>query len=131
MDAVGADVTADGNVNLLRYWMDISSKITLEAKDFPPFAARIYGPLDNPKHELKTGKLEQHLINNVLTDVLDNLSKGKGGAEDIIKGVLGLGSKKESPSQQQPDKTQEKQTKSQKEIEAIGNAVGGLLKDLF
>ncbi|NCP61897.1 MAG: AsmA family protein [Alphaproteobacteria bacterium] len=131
LDAVGADVTADGTVNLLHYLMDISSKITLEAKDFPPFAARIYGPLDNPKHELKTGKLEQYLINNVLTDVLDNLSKGKGGAEDIIKGVLGLGSKEESPSQQQPDKTQEKPTKSQKEIEAIGNAVGGLLKDLF
>lgn len=131
LDAIGADVTADGTVNLLRYWMDISSKITLEAKDFPPFAARIHGPLDNPKHELKTGKLEQYLINNVLTDVLDNLSKGKGGAEDIIKGVLGFGGKKDSSPQKKTNEPQEKSAQPQKEIEAIGNAVGGLLKDLF
>jgi hypothetical protein len=111
--------------------MDISSTITLEAEGFPPFSARIYGPLDSPKHELKTGKLEQYLISNVLTDVLDNLSKGNGGAEDIIKGVLGLGGKKDSSTQQKPNESQEKSAQPQKEIEAIGNAVGGLLKDLF
>lgn len=131
LDAVGADITADGTINLLRYWMDVSSKITLEAKGFPPFSARTHGPLDNPKNELKTGKLEQFLINNVLSDVLDSLSTGKGEAEDIIKGVLGFGGKKDSSSQGKTTEPQENSAQPQKEIEAIGDAVGGLLKDLF
>ncbi len=131
LDAVGADIKADGSINLLQYLMDISAKITLEIKDFPPFSARIYGPLDNPKHDLKTGKLEQYLINNVLSDVLDNLSKGKGGAEDIIKGVLGLGQKAAPSSQEKPENPQQNRAQPQKEIEALGNAVGGILKDLF
>ncbi|NRA90565.1 MAG: AsmA family protein, partial [Simkaniaceae bacterium] len=75
LDAIGANVTADGGVNLLKYWMDISARITLDSKELPPFAARLYGPLDNPNHKLKTGKLEQYLLQNVLSSVMDSLSQ--------------------------------------------------------
>ncbi len=130
LDAVGADVTAEGSVNLLKYWMDISATITLEGKKLPPFSARIYGPLDNPDHKLKTGKLEQYLLQNVLSGVMDSFGKGK--PEDIIKGVLGLGKKEQAPSQHHKTQPQQQsQPQKQSDVDAIGKAVGGLLKDLF
>ena len=136
LDAVGADITADGSVNLLKYWMDISALVTLDDKKLPPFAAHIFGPLDNPNHKLKTGKLEQYLLQNVLSGVMDNISQGNGKPEDIVKGLLGLGKKKQqAPSRQQgtqqKDQSQSpKKTQQEKDAEAIGEAVN-LLKGLF
>lgn len=143
LDAVGADVTADGTVNLLRYVMDISAKVTLEGKDLPPFSARIYGPLNDPKTDLKTGQLEAYLVKNVLSGVTDVLAKGIEKPADLLKGALGLvgvgntGSNDAAPSKPTPNQPQQDTPAKEvedtpiKEVEDIGKAVGGLLKGLF
>lgn len=93
LDAQGAVATATGYVNLLDYVMDIAATINIDTKGFPPFTARIYGPLDNPMHKLDTKSLQQYLMKNVLTNIIDTLKDGKNKPDDIIKGIMGFGKK--------------------------------------
>jgi len=102
LDAQGATATATGYVDLLNYAMDISATITADAKGFPPFMARIYGPLDNPSHRLDTRALQQYLMQNVLTTVIDTIKDGKGKPSDILKGIIGIGGKSNQPPEQNP-----------------------------
>ncbi len=105
LDAQGATATATGYVDLLNYAMDISATVTADAKGFPPFMARIYGPLDNPSHKLDTMALQQYLMKNVLTTVIDTLKEGKGKPSDILKGIIGIGGKSNQPPEQNPGTT--------------------------
>jgi uncharacterized protein involved in outer membrane biogenesis len=146
LDAVGANATATGKVNLPKYWMDLESLIHLEGiKDLPPFKVRFYGPLDNPKRDLKTEALQRYLIDNVLGNIVKNLKSGR--PEDIIKGIIGLSGKKgtqqpapqarqpeQQPSQpQQPGQQQPAQQQPAKEQKAQSpeKVIGNILKGLF
>lgn len=105
LEAQGATATATGYVDLLNYTMDISATVTADAKGFPPFMARIYGPLDNPSHKLDTGALQQYLMKNVLTTVIDTIKDGKGKPSSILKGIIGIGGKNNKTPEQNPGTT--------------------------
>jgi len=97
LDVPSVDVSAIGNINLPKYTLDINSTVNVDVKSMPPLKVNIYGALDNPEHKLDTRALQQHLIKNVLTNVVDEIKKGKR-PEDMLKSIIGgISNKGNSP----------------------------------
>jgi AsmA protein len=78
--------------------MDIVSTVNVNVNNMPPFSVHLYGMLDDPQHKLDTKALTKHIVQNVLTNIIDKAKNGKGKPEDIIKGIIGLGNKKKANS---------------------------------
>ena len=127
------DVSATGNINLPKYTLDINSTVNVDVKSMPPLKVNIYGSLDNPEHKLDTRALQQHLIKNVLTNVVDEIKKGKR-PEDMLKSILGGISNKENPSEASPPNNQDttqptKQINPAKDLESqVKKGLKGLFK---
>lgn len=88
LDVPSVNVMAKGNINLPQYSLDVNSTIKVDIESMPEIKVNLYGSLDNPQHKLDTRALQQHLIKNVLTNVVDEIKKG-GKPEDILKNILG------------------------------------------
>lgn len=131
--AEGAKATASGKINLPLYSLDVLGTVKLEIDNFPSFSVRFFGPLDNPQRQLKTEALQQYLLKNVISKVVDTFSKGKGEPEKIIKGLLGIGGKDSTaPSQtQQPQEQQSDPQQSSKAEDPVGAIIEKGLKGLF
>ena len=107
--ANGGEANATGTINLPKYMLDIAAEIKVDIKNMPPFKANLYGALDSPQYKLDLKALQQYLVNNVLTNVIDSIKSGKTKPEDILKGIIG-GSKSK---QTQTDSQQESDNNSQ------------------
>jgi hypothetical protein len=87
--------------------------------------------LDNPQHKLDTKALQEHLIKNVLTNVIDNIRKNKK-PEDILKGIIGGGTGNDENSSKQPvDPHPESTPSEQNPAKELESQVKKQLKGLF
>ncbi|MBN8522730.1 MAG: AsmA family protein [Rickettsiales bacterium] len=131
LDAPSVNMSATGSVKLPQYTIDVKSTINMDIKSMPPLKAHIYGALDNPQHKLDTKALQEHLIKNVLTNVIDNIRKNKK-PEDILKGIIGGGTGNDEPTSQQPAGPQEPTPLEQKNpAKELESEVKKQLKGLF
>lgn len=88
LDAPSATALATGNINIPKYILDVNSAINVNIKSMPTLKVHVYGSLSNPQHKLDTKALQEYLIKNVLTNVIDDIKKNKK-PEDILKGIIG------------------------------------------
>jgi len=129
--ANGGEANALGTVNLPKYSLDIDANIKVDIKNMPPFKAHLYGALDNPQYKLDMRALQQYLVNNVLTNVMDSIKSGKTRPEDILKGILGGGkSKEQAPAEEnQPAERDDSNPSPKNEVnELISKGLKGLFK---
>ena len=131
LDVPSVNMAAIGNVNLPKYTIDVNSTINIDIKSMPPLKAHIYGTLDNPQHKLDTKALQEHLIKNVLTNVIDNIRKNKK-PEDILKGIIGGGTENDKNLSPEPASPQESNPIEQKSpAKELESQVKKQLKGLF
>lgn len=131
LDVPSVNMAAIGNVNLPKYTIDVNSTINIDIKSIPPLKAHIYGTLDNPQHKLDTKALQEHLIKNVLTNVIDNIRKNKK-PEDILKGIIGGGTENDKNLSPEPASPQESSPIEQKNpAKELESQVKKQLKGLF
>jgi len=131
LDVPSVNMAAIGNVNLPKYTIDVNSTINIDIKSMPSLKAHIYGTLDNPQHKLDTKALQEHLIKNVLTNVIDNIRKNKK-PEDILKGIIGGGTENDKNLSPEPASPQESSPIEQKNpAKELESQVKKQLKGLF
>jgi uncharacterized protein involved in outer membrane biogenesis len=124
LEAVGAKVTATGKINLPKYWMEVEGDVQLDVKGIPAFQVLLFGPLNNPQNKLKTTALKKYLMENVISGVVQSLSKGK--PQDILKSIIGIGGNNQGNGSPAPADTQPDTGKMTPE-----KAIGNILKGLF
>lgn len=130
--ADGGEANATGNINLPRYQLDINADIKVDIKNMPPFKAHLYGMLDNPQYKLDLKALQQYLVNNVLTNVIDSIKSGKTRPEDILKGILGGGKNKQAPADNEPQQSNDQNDDSASSPKnEVNNLINKGLKGLF
>ena len=131
LDVPSVDVSAIGNINLPKYTLDINSTVNVDVKSMPPLKVNIYGPLDNPEHKLDTRALQQHLIKNVLTNVVDEIKKGKR-PEDMLKSIIGgISNKGNSPETSQNNQETTEPTEQRNPTKDLESQVKKGLQGLF
>lgn len=120
--------TAVGNINLPAYTLDVTTTVEVDIKNMPPFKVNFYGPLDNPAHKFDTKALEKHLIQNVFKNVMNAIQGGKNKPEDLVKGILGFGGKKDSKEKGEGENTSTPSSSSGKPLDnLIKKGLEGLL----
>lgn len=103
---------ATGAIDLPNYRMDILGEFRLtDHPDFPPFRMRLRGPLDNPKKELDTSNLQKYMIQNIFTNIIENIIR--------------------IPGQQQTPEGATPQAPLENIIKEPAQAIEGILKGLF
>lgn len=107
LDASPAKATANGQINLPQYMMDISASVTIA--DLPPIAVKLYGFINNPQHKLDIQALQTYLVKNVFNSVIKDLKSGEKKPENIIKDALGLRKKKDTTTEEQSNTQPENQ----------------------
>ncbi|MEY4463393.1 MAG: outer rane assembly protein [Pseudomonadota bacterium] len=107
LDASPAKATANGQINLPQYIMDISASVTIA--DLPPIAVKLYGFINNPQHKLDIQALQTYLVKNVFNSVIKDLKSGEKKPENIIKDALGLRKKKDTTTEEQSNTQPENQ----------------------
>ncbi len=101
LESAGIQANAKGHVNLPLYEMDVLATINTNIHNMPPFGARLYGPLDDPSHQLDIKNLQQYLLQNVLPSLIEDIKKGKTRPQDLIKDIIGGGGKQKNASDNQ------------------------------
>ncbi len=128
--AASSEVTVTGNVNLPKYTLDIDGVINVNIKSIPPLKVRLYGNLNNPQHKLDTKALQQHLMNNVVNSVVDNVTKGKK-PKDILKDIIG-GKKSKQPEEVGVQNVQyEESSVNKNPVNKVKSTIEKGLKGLF
>jgi len=131
LSADGASLNATGKINIPKYLIDVKSSIKIDINAMPPFNVYLTGPIDNPNRKFDFKNLQQHLIKNVLTGVIDNIKNGKTKPQDILKGVLNnLGNKKNN-NPEQPNQGSENNKEKPKEQDPLNDLMKKGLKGLF
>ncbi|MFK7967992.1 MAG: AsmA family protein [Rickettsiaceae bacterium] len=102
LDVPSVDISSTGNVNLPKYILDINSVVNVDIKSMPAIKVDTYGFLDNPQHKIDTRALQQYLIKNVLSNVINDIKKGTK-PEDMLKNILGSTNNQENSSESQTD----------------------------
>jgi AsmA protein len=129
LDGDGANVTAKGQINFPRYVMDINASVKLDINAMPPFNVSLYGPIDNPEHKFDINTLQKHLVQNVLSKALDNITKGKMKPQDILNNVMNLGNKKRNNSQEPEQNTNDNRQQDTDQLKSLmKKGIKGLFK---
>ena len=105
--------TVKGAVNLPEWQMDLRAVLSLiEHRNAPDLGAHLFGPLDQPRHNLKTAKLERWLLARLGRELLGDKAKS-GGLGKFLDSVTGGGGRAPSnvpqPSGVQPSQPQTSQ----------------------
>lgn len=108
LDGPTSTIESTGNLNLPRWTVDLSNKMTVKNTDIPPFEFKIAGPMDSP---IQTGGsiienyLKQRATQKVEKVISKELEKRLGGdVGGALGGLLGI-KKQEQPQPQQPTET--------------------------
>lgn len=131
-----ARATVKGAVNLPEWHMDLRAVLALtEHRDAPDMGAHLFGPLDQPRHDLKTAKLERWLLARLGRELLG--SKGKSGdLGKLLDAVTGGGRASSSnvpqPSGVQPSRPRSAQPAEQpaEKVDPAQQLLQGLFKAL-
>ncbi len=123
LDAPEVAISAEGNINLPQYNLDVNSTVKVERQKLPPFNVRLYGSLDNIQRKVDATALKQYLVENVLVKALDKIQGGKGGAGNILKNIMGSGQQSDSSS-----KTENSPEGDNKVGDPLNNAANKLIK---
>nr|MBC8239565.1 AsmA-like C-terminal region-containing protein [Alphaproteobacteria bacterium] len=129
MDASRA--TVKGTVHLPAWKMDLRAVMALtEHRDAPDMGAHLFGPLDQPRHDLKTAELERWLLARLGRELLGKNSKGLGKLLEAVTGGGGSqsGSGTAQPSTSQP--TQPTESQPQQATDPTQKLLEGLFKSL-
>lgn len=87
MDA--SEATVKGAVNLPAWQLDLRAVMRLtEHRDAPDMGAHLYGPLDQPRHNLKTSKLERWLLARLGRELLGDKAKS-GSVGKLLDALTG------------------------------------------
>jgi len=131
LQAPHLEASANGSINIPQYSLDVTGSIKVDLKGLPVFSVRLYGPIDNPNHQLDTKALQQHLLQNVLPGIIDNIKNGKMKPKDILNQIIGGGSSKDkgsSPDQAQDDSQKNEYKDNNPASELIKQGLKGLFK---
>jgi len=128
-----SQATLKGAVTLPTWQMDLRAVMRLtEHRNAPDMGAHLYGPLDQPRHNLKTAKLERWLLARLGRELLGDKAKS-GGIGKLLDAVTGGGGKTPQPSTTQPSTTppsQPSQNQPQQRVDPKQQLLEGLLKAL-
>ena len=136
MDA--SEATVKGAVNLPAWQLDLRAVMRLtEHRNAPDMGAHLYGPLDKPRHNLKTAKLERWLLARLGRELLGGKAKSGsvGKLLDALTGSSGGGSTANAPQPSdaqpaQPQPSQPSQIQPQQPVDPKQQLLEGLLKAL-
>ncbi|MBL6952266.1 MAG: AsmA family protein [Alphaproteobacteria bacterium] len=129
LDASEATVT--GRVHLPAWKLDLRAAMRLtEHRGAPNMGVHLYGPLDQPRRDLKTAELERWLLARLGRELLDKnvKSKGLGQLLDAVTGGGGSQSGTAQPATKQPAQPTESQPQPAKDPKQ--QLLEGLLKAL-
>ncbi len=105
MDASQANVT--GTVHLPAWKMDLRAVMALtEHRDAPDMGVHLFGPVDRPRYDLKTAKLERWLLARLGRELLGKNPKGLG---KLLEAVMGGGGSQSGSGAAQPLQPAERQ----------------------
>ncbi|MEN8236405.1 MAG: AsmA family protein [Pseudomonadota bacterium] len=130
-----ANGTAQGEVNLPKYSMEITAEMQLAELKNLPVSVRLHGPLDAPKKSFNTDQLTGHLFKSVGGQLINRLIggtvAGPAGAVTGVPRILpipipGLGREEESQQKSPPEAKEEQPSKSVPE-----KVLKGVLRGLF
>lgn len=125
-DLEAAKATLNGRVMLPAWQMDMLAELRLtEHPKAPPVGVKLFGPLDQPRRDLKTQPMEAYLAQRVGQEVLRK-AIGKD-APPALEQLLGGGSRQQQPSQQQPDQQQPQQPQQPTPDQLLEGLFKGLL----
>ncbi len=129
LEASQSELTASGYIDLPKYSCDVESQVALDIKkSLPPFKVRFYGSLNNIQHKLDTKLLQQYLLQNALSEVMDGAATGKKPAE-ILKNLIGIGKDKGSDeSQNNQEPSPPNNNNPVEDLKTIGKELKGLFK---
>ena len=123
-----SQATLKGAVTLPTWQMDLRAVMRLtEHRNAPDMGAHLYGPLDQPRHNLKTAKLERWLLARLGRELLGDKAKS-GGIGKLLDAVTGGGGKTPQPSTTQP--SQPSQNQPQQRVDPKQQLLEGLFKAL-
>ncbi|MFP6771709.1 MAG: AsmA family protein [Alphaproteobacteria bacterium] len=92
-----AQATVKGKVRLPAWNMDLGAVLKLtEHRDAPDMGVHLYGPLDQPRHDVKTAALERWLLVRLGRELLGKSSKTKGLGK-FLEAVTGGGGSSSRP----------------------------------
>ena len=97
LESPEVEMSAEGNINLPKYSVDVNSTVKIDRHKIPPFSVHFYGSLDNIQRKIDAKKLKQYLVKNVVTKAIGKIKGDKGGAGDILKNIIGS-SQQSAPS---------------------------------
>jgi AsmA protein len=129
LEATSVKANATGFIDLPKYIMEVKTIVQTDIKNIPPFGARLFGSLNSPNHQLDTNALKQHILKNVMNNVIDTIKSG-GKPQDILKNVLGGGKAKHpSDSSNQEEEQNSSPAPQNKPVEQLlKKGLKGLLK---
>ncbi|WP_375327246.1 AsmA-like C-terminal region-containing protein [Candidatus Tisiphia endosymbiont of Nemotelus uliginosus] len=124
-----SEMTAQGNIDLPKYYCDIEGIVALDIKkSLPPFKVRFHGALNNIQHKLDTQLLQQYLIKNVLSNVIEKAGQSKKPVE-LLKNLIGVEQGQNTDEVQKDRSSAPASNKSPvQELQNIGKELKGLFK---
>jgi AsmA protein len=129
LNAEGADLTAKGQINFPKYTMDVKASVAIDINGMPPFNIFLYGFIENPQHKFDIKALQKHLVQNVLNNALEGISKGSVKPKDILNNVIGLGNKKKAGEQETEHHEDKDRQRDQDELKNLmKKGIKGLFK---
>ena len=126
----GGEATLAGTVALPPWRLDLKSRMRLTEHDSAPdMGVDLTGPIDAPRHDVKTRDLERWLLARAAREVLPKALGKKGGdVGKLLEGVLGGGQSPQGQPAQSPPAPEQPSGGAGQAAPVIDNLLKGLLK---